>query len=202
MLMTWMLPISYVPESATWVGNEASARVRRKAKFKKVDTSGEDEPTEAEDDVDSSSGSQTGKKNSPPEEFSSGSENKTTAGSAGDTETQAPVDSKRYFEDLPGKTITGVPRLIRQMPYTEVTFKTSSDSYVIPPDNRHNTIMHAFERAIDNNESISFRVDPDSKRILYVDGIENVTAKARNSREPRPGKSSNTGSSAGKTGTQ
>ncbi len=83
---------------------------------------------------------------------------------------------EKSWADMGGTSLTGVPRLIRQDPLTEVFFRDLKTSYVIHTDSKHNANYKAFDEAARANRSITFRADPISRRILFVDGVGGVKA--------------------------
>lgn len=88
-------------------------------------------------------------------------------------------NSTKYFEDMPGETVSGTPRLIRANPSTEIFFNKLNQSYVIPKDSKHNPLYYAFEAAMKEQRAISFRVDPYSRRVLFVDGVAGASSKKK-----------------------
>ncbi|MBX3018463.1 MAG: hypothetical protein KF767_11270 [Bdellovibrionaceae bacterium] len=96
----------------------------------------------------------------------------------------APVDPTRYFEDLPGVTVTGVPRLARDNHGTEIFFTDVNQSYFIRQDNWHNRRYKPFEAAMKSGATVSFRADPISRQVLDVDGVENASAKPKPKKQP------------------
>lgn len=65
-----------------------------------------------------------------------------------------------------GNSISGTPRLIRQMPETEVFFKDLPQSYFIPRTSSHNRIFDAVMKAQKAGKAISLKVDPKSRQIV------------------------------------
>lgn len=98
-------------------------------------------------------------------------------------EVEEPSDV-RYFEDLPGETISGIPRVVRDNNGTEIFFTNVNQSYFIRQDNFHNRRYFPFEAAIKSGQSISFRADPISRQILEVDGVEGASAKPKPKKQP------------------
>lgn len=96
----------------------------------------------------------------------------------------AEEDPTKYFEDLPGQTVTGVPRIMRQIHETEIFFTNLNQSYFIAHDNHHNRKFFAFEKAIKKGSSLSFRADPVSRRVLFVDGVDQASAQAKPIKTP------------------
>lgn len=82
----------------------------------------------------------------------------------------------RSFEDLPGTAVSGTPRLMRALDETEVFFSELNQSYVIPQGEQHNPFFFAMEKALKERRKISFKVDPQSHRILSVEGVLGVSA--------------------------
>lgn len=80
------------------------------------------------------------------------------------------------WNDLGGQSFTGVPRLIRQDPMTEVFFRDLKESYVIHTDSKHNANFKVFDEASRANRPVTFRADPVSRRILVVDGVAGARA--------------------------
>ncbi len=85
-------------------------------------------------------------------------------------------EEPRTLDDFSGVTVSGIPRLIRASPETEIFFRDVNTSYIIPKDSKHNQYYHAFETASRLNKSVSFRVDPVSRRVLAVDGVNGVVS--------------------------
>lgn len=83
------------------------------------------------------------------------------------------------LEDFPGETVAGIPRLIRASPETEVFFRDLNLSYIIPQDSKHNRFFNAFDQASKLSRQVSFRVDPVSRRVLAMDGVDGVRAPAK-----------------------
>jgi len=109
-------------------------------------------------------------------------------------EVQEVVDPTQYFEDLPGLTVSGVPRVIRSAHETEVFFNNLNQSYFIQQDNFHNRKFYAVESAMKSGSSITFRADPVTRRILFVDGIDHASSKPKPQKMPA---SVDSGSSSG-----
>lgn len=61
---------------------------------------------------------------------------------------------------------SGIPRLVRSSPRTEVFFTDLKDSYWIAQDSKHNILMKEFMDAAKKNKSISFQFDEDSRKII------------------------------------
>lgn len=97
------------------------------------------------------------------------------------------------LDDFKGETVSGIPRLIRASPETEVFFRDINTSYIIPQSDKHNRFFHAFDQASKRNQAVSFRVDPVSRRVLAMDGVDGVRAPAKAS--GAVGSSSSTGGS-------
>lgn len=70
-------------------------------------------------------------------------------------------------EKLPGETISGVVRLIRTSPQTEVFFKDLKNSYIIPKDSQHNKIYEACLQSSKTGKPVTLQVDPKSRRVLF-----------------------------------
>lgn len=88
----------------------------------------------------------------------------------------------QYFEDLPGSAVSGTPRVMRALHETEVFFSELNQAYVIPQGGQHNAFFFAMEKALKERRKINFKADPQSHRILNVEGVQGVTAAAK----PRP----------------
>lgn len=97
---------------------------------------------------------------------------------------EEPVDETRYFEDLPGVTVTGIPRLARDNHGTEIFFTNVNQSYFIRQDNFHNRRYYVFEAAMKSGASVSFRADPVSRQVLEVDGVDQASAKPKPKKQP------------------
>lgn len=68
--------------------------------------------------------------------------------------------------------ITAKPRLVRSSPRTEVFFIDHSKSYWIDSDTKHNAYQKAFLEAAKKNQTISFSVDPETRKVIKVDGVD------------------------------
>lgn len=96
-----------------------------------------------------------------------------------------PTEPKEIsLEDFNGVTVSGIPRLIRASPETEIFFRDVNTSYIIPKDSKHNPYYEAFDQAIRTGKSVSFRADPISRRVLAVDGVLGVRAPAKSPAGP------------------
>jgi hypothetical protein len=62
------------------------------------------------------------------------------------------------------KQISGVVRLIRGEPETQVFFKDLNDSVIIPKDSKHNEIFAMCNDSMKTGKSISLMMDPVSHR--------------------------------------
>jgi len=71
-------------------------------------------------------------------------------------------------EQKSGTGISGIVRVIRGSPETEVFFKDLKESYVIPVNDSHNEIMEACLKSSRDNQPIHLTVDPISRRILSL----------------------------------
>lgn len=89
---------------------------------------------------------------------------------------QEPEEKAKTLDDFPGRTFTGKPRLIRTQDITEVFFRDLRDSYVIHSDSKHNRYYKVFDEASKLDQSVTFRADPRSRRILAVEGVDGVIA--------------------------
>jgi hypothetical protein len=94
------------------------------------------------------------------------------------------ADPTRYFEDLPGTSVAGIPRVIRDNAGTEIFFTNLNQSYVIAQDNLHNRKFKIFTDAIKSGASVSFKADPYSRRILEVDGVDQASAAPKPKKSP------------------
>ena len=97
---------------------------------------------------------------------------------------EAPKEST--LDDFKGVTVSGIPRLIRASPETEVFFRDVNTSYIIPKDSKHNQFFEAFDQASRTNKSVSFRADPISRRVLAMDGVNGVRTPAKASAPAAP----------------
>lgn len=88
------------------------------------------------------------------------------------------IEKEKSLEDFSGVTVSGIPRLIRASPETEVFFRDVNTSYIISQDSKHNQYFKVFEEASRVNKSVSFRVDPVTRRVLAMDGVQGVRAKS------------------------
>lgn len=127
---------------------------------------------------------------------------KKRAGSSQDQDFADSVSSlEPSLEDFPGETVAGIPRLIRASPETEVFFRDLNTSYIIPQTDKHNRFFNAFDQASKRNQQVSFRVDPVSRRVLAMDGVDGVRAPAKAQGKVLSGAASTGGPGGGSSGT-
>lgn len=74
-----------------------------------------------------------------------------------------------------GVAVSGVVRVVRGFPITEVFFKDKKDSYFIDPTSSHDQIMNACLQSSRDGSSVSLRVDPVSRHV-YSLSEQNKTA--------------------------
>lgn len=86
------------------------------------------------------------------------------------------TSSTTYFQDLSGETQSAVPRLIRNLGRTEVFFENLNQSYFIHSGLSHNTYFDAIVKAQKEGRKLSIQVDPVTRDILAVDGVNGVSA--------------------------
>ena len=68
--------------------------------------------------------------------------------------------------------MTAHPLMVRSSPRTEIFFKDLKNSQWIDDDHNHNAFMNAFIEAAKKNKAISFRSDPETRKILKVEGVK------------------------------
>lgn len=87
---------------------------------------------------------------------------------------EAPTESVVEIpEKQEGQTVSGVVRLIRSSPQTEIFFKDLKQSYIIPKTSQHNKIYEACLQSSKTGKAVALQVDPVSRRVL---AISNQTA--------------------------
>jgi hypothetical protein len=72
----------------------------------------------------------------------------------------------RADEKMPGKEITGIVRLIRASPVTEVFFKDLKDSAIIPYSSKHNAIYEACEESRKKGTPVKLVIHPISREVI------------------------------------
>lgn len=82
------------------------------------------------------------------------------------------VFSLSSFSAFSAELVTAKPRLVRSSPRTEVFFVDHPKSYWIDSDTKHNAYQKAFLDAAKKNQIISFSVDPETRKIVKVDGVD------------------------------
>ena len=98
--------------------------------------------------------------------------------------TPAEQSTEVFYEDLSGTAVSGIPRVIRANPETEVFLRNVNGGFVLPPGARHNLMFEEFQRAMKTEKSVTFKYDAISRRVLHVDGLEGVKQR------PKPSKTS------------
>lgn len=111
---------------------------------------------------------------------------------AGSTAGGSPSEqpSEVFYEDLSGTSVSGVPRLIRANPETEVFLRNVNGGFVLPPGARHNLMFEEFQRAMKTDKSVTFKYDAISRRVLHMDGLEGVKQRPKPSNPTKPSESS------------
>ncbi len=66
--------------------------------------------------------------------------------------------------------VTGVVRIIRAHPETEVFFKDRKDSLIIPKGTQHNQIYEACEESRKKGTPVTLKIDIKNRRILSLPG--------------------------------
>lgn len=62
--------------------------------------------------------------------------------------------------------VSGIPRLIRSSPQTEIFFSDLNTSYVIPQNDKHNEVFQKIAAAIKSRSAIKLKVDKKTRQIL------------------------------------
>ncbi|MEZ0392678.1 MAG: hypothetical protein ACAH59_10705 [Pseudobdellovibrionaceae bacterium] len=78
------------------------------------------------------------------------------------------VFSAHAQEVSPGKEISGVVRVIRAHPETEVFFKDFKDSVFIGKDSKHNQFYEACEESRKKGTPVKLVIHPISRRVLRL----------------------------------
>lgn len=91
-----------------------------------------------------------------------------------------------FYEDLSGTSVSGVPRLIRANPETEVFLRNVNGGFVLPPGARHNLMFDEFQKAMKTDKSVTFKYDAISRRVLHMDGLEGVKQRPKPSNPSGP----------------
>ncbi len=73
-----------------------------------------------------------------------------------------------WIRGVQAKEVSGVVRLIRANPETEVFFKDLKDSLIIPKDSGHNKIYAACEESQKKGKPVKLLIDPVGRRILSL----------------------------------
>lgn len=109
---------------------------------------------------------------------------------------EAAIESEEKSKNPIGKTISGVVRLIRANPETEVFFKDGKESVFISQGSKHNLFYEACNQSMKTKTPISVVVDPISRKVL------NLPSAAKDPTSATPPSTSSPSSSQSNSGSQ
>lgn len=75
-----------------------------------------------------------------------------------------------------GESISGVVRIVRTSPETEVFFKDIKNSYIIPKNSKHNEIFEACLQSSKTGKAVALQVDPKNRRVLFQNTLAEPTS--------------------------
>jgi hypothetical protein len=95
---------------------------------------------------------------------------------------------KEAAKDSAATSVSGIVRIVRGSPETEVFFKDLKNSLIIPKDSQHNKILEACEESRKKGTPVHLKIDPKSRRILGLPAAAKP-AKGESSKPSDPGAS-------------
>jgi len=85
---------------------------------------------------------------------------------SGGASTAATISEPVIINGIATKEVSGVVRLIRGSPETEVFFLDLKDSLIIPKDSQHNKLFDLCEQSRKKGTAVKLLIDPKARRIL------------------------------------